>query len=267
MRIDKSQGPNARFAPWTAICILGLLAAMVFAVPSVVFAQLNAELSQDCETALVDNEHTITATVTKAGVPFAGAPLIWQIQGENSNASYSVEETAPGTYEFTYTGDSLGDSTTWLMVVGDPTPATLLTKWTADDQCSKSLDVTVGGWDKLKDRKGGGVSIAICGAGCTDSFNVYDVDLDSVQMAGVSPRRAKFRDSRLCEGVKDAYVDLVLRFKRKEVLKALEELRGELVEDEKVTLEVTGNLKDGTPFTGVWEPVIEKIKKRHKMRW
>ena len=263
MRADKFQGPNKRLTPWINLCVLSLFTAIILIVPSVVFAQITAELSQDCPTALVGEPHTITATVTGGGVP-----LIWDIQGENSNASYTDVETGTGTYEFTYTGNDVGTSTIFLAVMPGFVSATIVTKWTDNeaDLCSESLDVTVGGWDKLKDKKRGGVSIAICGAGCTDSFNVYDVDLDSVQMAGVSPRRAKFRDSRLCEGVKDAYVDLVLRFKRKEVLKALEELRGELVEDEKVTLEVTGNLKDGTPFTGKWEPVIKKIKKRHKWR-
>jgi len=264
MRIDISQGPNTRFAPWTAICILGLLAAMVFAVPSVVFAQITAELSQDCETALVENPHTITATVTRNGDPFEGAILIITVEGANSESVFGERTGPDGTYQFEYTGHNLGLDTTKLAVVGKPEYVTISTEWTEDDQCSKSLDVTVGGWDKLKAKKRGGVSIAICGAGCTDSFNVYDVDLDSVRMAGVSPSRSRFKDSRLCLGGKDGYVDLVLRFKKREVLKALEESGVVLEDGEPVTLEVTGTLKDGTAFTGKWEPVIEKIKKRHK---
>ena len=65
MKIYKFNRRDRRFAPWAALCVLSLVGAMVFALPSVVFAQTYTyELSQDCETAMVGTEHTITVEVT-----------------------------------------------------------------------------------------------------------------------------------------------------------------------------------------------------------
>ena len=63
MKVYKCNKRDTRFPPWAALCVLSLLAAMVFAVPSPVFAQ-TYEFSQDCETALVGTQHTIRVKVT-----------------------------------------------------------------------------------------------------------------------------------------------------------------------------------------------------------
>ncbi|MBE9535470.1 MAG: hypothetical protein IMF03_10725, partial [Proteobacteria bacterium] len=78
MKVYKYNKRDTRFPPWTALCVLSLLAAMVFAVPSVVFAQTYiAELSQECDFALVGTEHTITATVTEGGAPAADVQVLF----------------------------------------------------------------------------------------------------------------------------------------------------------------------------------------------
>ena len=301
MKVYKFNKRDIRFAPWAALCVLGLIAAMVFALPSQVFAE-TLEFSQDCETAKVGEIHTIRVKVTD----YAGSPFgIWfgryNPGGPNSGTFVSpypgpgVSALVPDANgEFEYTFESTGVGVDELVFINQMyiDVGIVNTTWTDDDQDPALLacagpspespvdpKLVIGGWDKLKDKKWGGVTIAICGAGCTDSFNVYDVDRDSVRMEGISPYRAVYRDSRLCPGGKDAYVDLVLRFKRRHVLKALEEsLGGELVDGEPVTLHVTatlkeevpqavdGTLKDETVLEGTWDTVIKKIKKRRRWR-
>ena len=58
------------------------------------------------------------------------------------------------------------------------------------------------------------------------------------ELAGVAPWHSKQKDSRLCPDGKDGLVDLVLKFKNREVVKALEkDLGKELVDgDDDVTL-------------------------------
>ncbi|MDH3559304.1 MAG: hypothetical protein OES18_25970, partial [Deltaproteobacteria bacterium] len=63
MKLEKFNKRDTRFTPWPALCVLSLIAAMVFAVPSLVFSQ-TYEFSQDCETALVGTQHTIRVKVT-----------------------------------------------------------------------------------------------------------------------------------------------------------------------------------------------------------
>ena len=63
MKLDKFNKRDTRFAPWTALCLLSLIAAMVFALPAVVSAQ-TYEFSQDCDTALVGKNHTVKVKIT-----------------------------------------------------------------------------------------------------------------------------------------------------------------------------------------------------------
>ena len=58
-------------------------------------------------------------------------------------------------------------------------------------------------------------------------------------------------------------MDLVLKFKNRDVVKALEDSLGELVDGQEVELPVTGSLKDGTAFEGVWQAMIKKKGKNH----
>ena len=266
MKVDKYNKRDTRFAPWTALCVLSLLAAMVFAVPSLVFAQ-TYELSQDCETAMVDTEHTITVEVTdENGAPVAGVSLWYSVQGANFGirAPIVLPTNEDGITEFSYTGGTSGADSIWLT---PPPPnfgtlATISTEWTTEDLCSSSQQVLVGSRLTLNARKHGALKIAVCG---TDDLKVSNVDPETVRLAGVEPWHWKQKDSRLCPDGKDGLVDLVLKFKNREVVEALEkDLGKELVDgDDDVTLALEGNLHDGTPFGGEWTADIKKKGKRH----
>ena len=266
MKVDKYNKRDTRFAPWTALCVLSLLAAMVFAVPSLVFAQ-TYELSQDCETAMVDTEHTITVEVTdENGAPVAGVSLWYSVQGANFGirAPIVLPTNEDGITEFSYTGGTSGADSIWLT---PPPPnfgtlATISTEWTTEDLCSSSQQVLVGSRLTLNARKHGALKIAVCG---TDDLKVSNVDPETVRLAGVEPWHWKQKDSRLCPDGKDGLVDLVLKFKNREVVEALEkDLGKELVDgDDDVTLALEGNLHDGTPFGGEWTADIKKKDKRH----
>ena len=249
---------------------------MVFAVPSLVFAQTYiAELSQECDFALVGTEHTITAKVTDGGAPAADVQvLFWINDGPNTNF-FDEDKSAPltdqdGIATFTYTGSSADfapDVITFNWVKPDLTwvhLAEINTTWTANeaDLCSDSPGVTVGGRLTLNARKHGALKIAVCGA---DDLDVSNVDPETVRLAGVEPWHWKQKDSRLCPDGKDGLVDLVLKFKNREVVEALEKDFGkELVDGDKdVPLALTGELHDGTPFGGEWTADIKKKDKRH----
>ena len=264
MKVYKFNRRDRRFAPWTALCVLGLIAAMVFAVPSVVFAQ-TYDFSQDCEMALVGTPHTIRVKVTDSSDTSFG---FW-FGGGGPNAGTIVAPTivpdaVTGEFEYTYTStgvgiDELGLINQWYLPL-----ATVYTTWTDNeaDLCSqsKSPGVTVGGRITLNAKKKGALKIAVC---AVDGLEANTVDPETVQLAGVEPWRSKQKDSRLCPDGKDGVVDLVLKFKNRDVVKALEDSLGELADGQEVVLPLTGSLKDGTTFEGEWEAVIKKKGKRH----
>ena len=198
---------------------------MVFAVPSLVFAQTYiAELSQECDFALVGTEHTITAKVTDGAAPAADVQvLFWINDGPNTNF-FDEDKSAPltdqdGIATFTYTGSSADfapDVITFNWVKPDLTwvhLAEINTTWTANeaDLCSDSPGVTVGGRLTLNARKHGALKIAVCGA---DDLDVSNVDPETVRLAGVEPWHWKQKDSRLCPDGKDGLVDLVVNYHR-----------------------------------------------------
>ena len=261
MKAYKFNRQDRTWAPWAALCVLSLLAAMVFVLPSVVFAQNTGELSQDCETAMVEIEHTITATVTDGGVPVADYPLMFQVQGSNPGF-YPGKLTGPdGTFQFKYVGNNLGVDNIWLTSpLSAGILATISTTWTANeaDLCSTSQQVLVGGRLTLNPKKRGALKIAVCG---TDEFDVSNVDPTTVRLAGVAPWHWKQKDSRLCPDGKDGVVDLVLKFKNREVVEALGLLEEDV--DEVSPLVLDGDLYDGTAFGGEWAAEIKKEGKRH----
>jgi len=266
MKTDKYNKRDKKFASWAALCVLGLIAAMVFAVPSVVFAQ-TFEFSQDCETALVGTPHTIRVKVTDSSDTSFG---FW-FGGGGPNAGTIVTPTivpdaATGEFEYTYTSTGVGTDELGLINQSYLPLATVYTTWTDNeaDLCSqsKSPGVTVGGRLTLNPKKRGALKIAVCG---TKDFEVSNVDPKTVELAGVAPWHWKQKDSRLCPGGKDGVVDLVLKFKNREVVKALEKDVGEELVDgvPVVELALTGSLDDGRAFDGMWNAVIEKEGKRH----
>lgn len=260
MKLEKFNKRDTRFTPWPALCVLSLIAAMVFAVPSLVFSQ-TYEFSQDCETALVGTQHTIRVKVTGSTDTSFG---FW-FGGDGPNPGMMVAPVivpdANGEFEYTYTStgvgtDALGLINQWYLPL-----ATVYTTWTDNeaDLCSesKSAGVTIGGRFTLNPKKKGALKIAVCG---TKDFEVSNVDPEKVRLAGVQPWHWKQKDSSLCLDGKDGVVDLVLKFKNREVVEAL----GPDLEDTNgVTLALTGELNDGTAFGGEWVAEIKKKGKRH----
>ena len=106
MEIHKFIRQDRTWAPWAALCVLSLVGAMVFAAPTVVFAQ-TYELSQDCETAMVGTGHTITVEVTdENGAPVAGVSLWYSVQGANFGIRSPIvlPTNEDGITELSYTG-------------------------------------------------------------------------------------------------------------------------------------------------------------------
>lgn len=266
MNLHMNNKGGKTFAPWIVLLVL---AVSLFFVPSVVLAQ-NYELSQECAVAFVDSEHTVTATVTDgSGNPLVGTWVAFFIHGQNS--AYQWKQTdASGVAQHTYTGiGGAGLDTIELWDMYSVTVADMVTTWTDDPQdpallaCagSSSQSVVVGGRVILNAKKKGALTIALCSADGLDLDR--NVDLKTVQLAGVAPWHSKYKDSRLCPGGKDGTVDLVLKFKNRKVVKALEDSLGELEDGQEVDLTLTGSLSDGTVLDGVWQAVIKKESKRH----
>ena len=102
--------------------------------------------------------------------------------------------------------------------------------------------------------KGNGViPVAILG---TEDFNVEDIDVATIALEGVAPIRSSFEDvSTIFEGEEcecttegpDGFLDLTLKFRRKDILSALEGILGDLSEIEnrtEVPLYLTAQLLD-----------------------
>jgi len=246
--------------------------AIFFLVPSVVFAR-SAVLNQECEVALVNTEHVITATVTEDdGTPAAGVHVLFWIGGAVENAHpYTYGEATTdqdGIAAFTtYKGSVTGTDMIELVPLPDwvPVLGSSSTTWTDNeaDLCSESPGVTVGGRVTLNTKKKGALRIAVC---AVDGLKVSNVDPKTVQLAGVAPWHSKQKDSILCPDGEDGVVDLVLIFRNLEVVKALEGSRGELADGQEVELPLTGSLDDGTAFDATWNAVIKKEGKRHSKK-
>jgi hypothetical protein len=263
-----------RFAPWTASVALALLAALVLVAPAVVFAQVTGQLSQECDFALIGNEHAITATVTEGGAPYTGKSVFFMSTEPYGQYIGVPEKFENGVATFSYTANTVAPVAITLYLVDSNTFAyitldIITTNWTDNESdpgllsCldSGSERVLEGGQVTLNAKKRGALRIALCSV---DGLDVTNVDLKTVQLAGVAPWRSHYQDSRLCPSGKDGVGDLVFTFKNQEVVEALENSRGELSDGDQFNLALTGSLKDGTSFEGEWLAVINKEDKRHK---
>jgi VCBS repeat-containing protein len=113
----------------------------------------------------------------------------------------------------------------------------------------------------------GTLPVAIAG---TEDFDVTAVDPSTVRLIGAAPRRFSLED--VCtpyyplEGKKtqfdcteegpDRFLDLTLKFRKREIVDAL----GEVKDGDEMVLTLTGNLFDGTPIVG--EDVVRILKKK-----
>ena len=114
---------------------------------------------------------------------------------------------------------------------------------------SSDLFAKAGPW-----KKRGVLPVAILG---TDDFDVNDIDVASVTLEGISSRKHSYKDvatpiaddAEECECNvlgPDGYTDLTLKFDKTAITLAL----GEISVGDVIPLEITGELFDGTPFTG-----------------
>ena len=258
-----------RSAAWTGLFVLSLLAAMVLVAPNVVFAQITAQLSQDCEYAFVGTEHTITATVTDGSAPYAGGSGYFRVNDPTAVDPYflKVDFDENGIAIFPHTVNTVRQESIVTLYTVDanltPIPlASITTHWTDNEAnlCSKAPGVTVGGKVTLNAKKKGALTIAVCGS---KDLDVTNVDPESVRLVGVAPFHWKQKDSRLCPEGKDGVVDLVFKFKNRQVVEAL---GPDLKDADDVPLALTGNLNDKnkTAFGGEW---VAEIKKEGKKHW
>jgi len=111
-------------------------------------------------------------------------------------------------------------------------------------------------------RSNGVLPVAILG---TEDFDVNEIDPKSVRLEGIPSKGSKLKDVATPDQLEengcndfgpDGYTDLTLKFKNQEIIKAL----GDVSLGEVLTLELSGNLKDGTPFAGEDVVVITKVK-------
>ena len=109
----------------------------------------------------------------------------------------------------------------------------------------------------------------------SEYFDVSEVDVSTVQLEGVEPLRWSLKDVASpfepmvgkvdcredCNDLgPDDFMDLTLKFDTREVVKAL----GKVKDGECLTLQLTGNLLDGTAMVGEDVVVILKKKKKKK---
>jgi len=121
--------------------------------------------------------------------------------------------------------------------------------------------------NSLNYRSRGKVYVVIFGSA---DFDVSQIDRESLRLAGVAPVRDRIRKvySR-ADRARDEYHDLVLKFKTKQLIKALEiPLEKELENGDQVVLELTGNLKDdtATPIEGEDTAVVYGKRDKHKKK-
>ncbi len=113
----------------------------------------------------------------------------------------------------------------------------------------------------------GVLPVAILGS---DDFDVNDIDVSTVQLAGVDPLRSSVEDvtapvgdpKEECECTTDGpdgFDDLTLKFNNQLIVDAL----GAVADGDVVALEITGELLDGTPFAGS-DCIIVKAKAKGK---
>ena len=99
----------------------------------------------------------------------------------------------------------------------------------------------------------GVLPVAILGSA---DFDVHDIDVATIQLAGVDPLRsgledvaAPVSDSNDCNCITDGpdgFLDLTLKFKTQRIVEAI----GDVNDGDELVLELTGLLHDDTPITG-----------------
>ncbi len=139
-------------------------------------------------------------------------------------------------------GDERGDTDTTTLTI-EPKPALVIAVDIKPQSCPNPLNV----------KSKGVLPVAIPGS---ETVDVYDIDIDSIQLAGVSPIRSNYEDvaTGLVDPIEcecstegpDGYIDLTLKFE----IQAIADALGEAYDGEEFILYLTGYLYDGTPIEG-----------------
>ncbi|MBL7075456.1 T9SS type A sorting domain-containing protein [candidate division KSB1 bacterium] len=119
--------------------------------------------------------------------------------------------------------------------------------------------------NRLNVRREKRLKVAILG---TQDFDVNDIDVTTIELQGVAPKRWRIRDvstpvadpEDVCDCTsdgRDGFNDLKLEFKTREIVEAL----GDVEDGDEVVLTLTANLNDGTPIEGYDCVII--INRRH----
>jgi hypothetical protein len=103
----------------------------------------------------------------------------------------------------------------------------------------------------------GVLPVAVLG---TDAFDVSQIDIASIRLAGVGAVRSSLEDvsSPVIDGNDcecgetsvDGFMDLMLKFRTEDIVESLINIGGELEKGEQWELDLTGQLLDGTPIEG-----------------
>jgi hypothetical protein len=132
----------------------------------------------------------------------------------------------------------------WLDIKPGSCPNPFNTKWFQNLDASNGKDVG-------NNKKGGVLPVALAGTLC---FDVHQVDVTTLRLEGVTPLRSGLEDVTGPAGENDCgcngdgpdgFVDLTLKFSRREIAAAM----GPVLHGEVVTLTLTGELLDGTRFS------------------
>lgn len=236
--------------------------ALLLIIPSMVYA-MTVTVTVDSATHPVGEEVVVTATVVE-GSPCFPTLRFEVVDGPNAPLEQDVNtyyENGLAVSTFTYVSNGEAGVDTievydgWCG--GDKFPATV--EWIGDSPTSVSPDIVAR--PKLHVRKRGLFRVAICN---TDEFNVHDVDPETVKLMDVEPVRWRYKDRKFCPGGKDGFVDIVLKFKNRKVVRALQEALGrKLVNGEEVELDLTGSLYDETAID---TKLPVEIVKKHKRK-
>ena len=127
-------------------------------------------------------------------------------------------------------------------------------------------------FNPLNLRSNGILPVAVLG---TEDFDVNDIDIASVRLAGVAPFRSNYQDltgppsddpngcgcTMTCP---DGYTDLILKFRIPELAEALTDIYGQIVRGDELELTITGELHDGSMIEGLdYITVVGKAPNRH----
>ena len=121
-----------------------------------------------------------------------------------------------------------------------------------------SVDIKSGGCpNPLNLRSRGILPVAVLG---TEDFDVSQIDIATVRLAGVAAVRSSLEDvsspvvsdndCECGETAPDGFTDLTLKFNTEEIVEALIDIGGELEKGQVWELDLAGQLLDGTPIEG-----------------